>query len=95
MSSLHVHPFQSYPYSISNPEGLVRPLSDQTVALFVIVIIIIVRAGHSNKTLNKDIRELHEEAEGSYITDHPFENIADPLLHKSDPVSGHDLPKFK
>src|SRR4030042_3869831 len=49
VSSFHVHPFQPDTHFISDPEGLVRPLPHQAVAFLVVLVVIIVKAGHPNE----------------------------------------------
>lgn len=44
--SLHIHPIQPHPDFIADSERLVSPLTHKTVFFFMILVIIVVKAGH-------------------------------------------------
>jgi len=92
MSPLHIHPFQSDLHPVSDLEGPVRPFPHQAVTFLVILVVIVMKAGHPNEALDIDIHKFHKETKAHHPADHPFENVADLLFHESNPVPVHNLP---
>jgi hypothetical protein len=54
MPSLRIHPFHPHPDFIPDSKGLVSPLSHKTIFSPMILIIIVVQAGHSHQTFYKN-----------------------------------------
>jgi hypothetical protein len=55
MSSLHIDPIDPYPDFIPNSESLMRSFAYEAVSFLMIMIIVIMKARHSDQSLYKNI----------------------------------------
>jgi len=62
MPSLHIHPIHPHPDFIPDFEGFVSPLPHETVFLLMILIIVVVQAGHPHQTFYENILQFYEKA---------------------------------